>query len=335
MPPDYRTRHTSTVLKRAFGATVFGLADALAYGVSRDQLRQAVVAGLVQRTRRGCYVVPDPLGEGLPPQVRATLQRLHARAINSAVAGEFAAKWWQIDQMGRPGPPLILVERGSGVRQGMRNGVLIRHATLPEDHVVDAGEGIRYTSALRTGIDCARTLNPMSAFIVMNSAARRSLDPVTGAEPTLRHSSHEITERASDSEVRAEVRRLAALVRSQSRGHGVKVTESLIGLLDPRLETALESLSWWRFREWGIRLPTPQMWIAGASGRRYRVDFWFGHLIGEADGAVKYEVGGSLWNEKSRQTDLELAGHPCVRWGWKQMWGAPGTVKAALMRAAA
>ncbi|MFM9135559.1 MAG: DUF559 domain-containing protein [bacterium] len=96
---------------------------------------------------------------------------------------------------------------------------------------------------------------------------------------------------------------------------------------DPRLETALESVSWARFVEAGIDLPQPQASVRGASGTLWRADFLFGaRLIGECDGAIKYRDGMSLWHEKKRQSDLEAAGYVVVRWTWEEIVHRPGAV---------
>lgn len=219
------------------------------------------------------------------------------------------------------------------MRAGMRNGVLIRHAVLPESHIVKAADGTLYTSALRTGIDCARGLDPVSAFIVLNSALRRSLDHAIGRDGR-QLTSHQLTDLASDPEcARAAIAQLHAILRGCG-GHGLRAPRLAMRFVDPRLETALEGLSWWRFNERGFLIPVPQQWVRGASGCLYRVDFGCGRVVGEADGAVKYKDPKDLQQEKSRQTDIELGGHPVVRWGWIEMWHRPDSVIEALRRAA-
>lgn len=80
------------------------------------------------------------------------------------------------------------------------------------------------------------------------------------------------------------------------------------------------------------------MWVSGASGRSWRVDFLFGgRVIGECDGAVKYAETDSLWKERKRQADLEAAGYIVVRWTWEEIVYHPHAVLAriALARARA
>lgn len=170
---------------------------------------------------------------------------------------------------------------------------------------------------------------------MVNSAVRRSLDPTYADDSIGRLTAHELTSLASDRTLSREAIEQLDITLQRCRGHGLSSIGKVQHLVEPRLESALESLSWWRFASWGGPMPEPQVWIQGASGRRHRVDFTFGRLIGEADGAVKYVDSDSLWSEKQRQTDLELAGYSVVRWGWREMWHEPHLVAAALRRAAA
>jgi very-short-patch-repair endonuclease len=109
---------------------------------------------------------------------------------------------------------------------------------------------------------------------------------------------------------------------------------------DPRIETVLESISWNAFIDAELDLPTPQVTLVGASGRRWRVDFVFDdRVIGECDGAMKYGNADSLWREKKRQEDLEQAGYIVVRWTWEEImhrpWEVVERIRRALARAAA
>ncbi len=101
------------------------------------------------------------------------------------------------------------------------------------------------------------------------------------------------------------------------RGGG-RAVEAVI-LLDGSRETALESLSFARFVEWGIPLPVMQHEFWDDEGFVARVDFWwpeFG-LVGEADGRVKYaDRPDALWLEKRRELRLQRLGLRVVRWVW-------------------
>ena len=259
----------------------------------------------------------------LPPTVAIAISRLRQQGVEPIVAGGVAAQHWGMDSVGPIAPAILLAPSDRGVRPGFRSGVLIRHADLSQSHVVTGPLGLPFTTPVRTGIDCARGRDPLAAFIIVNSAARVTLGLRAGG---IRLSAHEITDLATDPDVRAGMQDLVRGVLSECRGHGLASIKAGVHLIEPRLETALESLSWWRFSEAGLTMPVPQQWVQGASGEMYRVDFDCGHVVGEADGRVKYANPQVLWEEKRRQTDIERGGHPVVRWIWDDMWRHPEQV---------
>ena len=362
MPPAAPTRLTAAVLREVFGTRPFTRHEARACGVTPDRLRQAVVAGVISRVHRGWYAVPDdtldiaastgipaglpgrpahhgdPLHEGISAAALAIFRDLDTRGAQPVLAGSLAAACWGLDTLGdhsgSPGSPaVILVAPGGGIRRGQRGPVLVRESLIDDSDIVRTADGLAITGALRTGLDCARGRDPVSAFIVTNSAVRRSLDPTPPRGDRVRLDSRRLTDRASDpSTAHAAVQAMRSAVE-RCDGRGLAVVARVIESIDPRLETALESLSWWRFHEWGLALPVPQQWVRGASGRRYRVDFDFGDRLGEADGLSKYAGPADLRAEKSRHMDLELGGRPLIRWGWVQMWRQPATVLHALTAA--
>lgn len=362
MRPTSPTRRTAAALAAAFGPSPFTRDAAVTIGISVDRLRQAVLGGLVVRIRRGWYVIPvtsadaedpadsppgrrvraasaDTWAERIAPTPLSVLLELRARDARPVLAGALAARWWGLDVVARdtrqPGPvPLILVPPDAGVRRGTHHGILIRSEELHPDDVVPLSPGIAVTSVLRTGLDCARHQDPIPAFIAVNSAMRRSLDSSGQFLEPVEAQQYRLTRLAGEPGAQqAAVRRmLEALDRTTRRG--LSAIPGLLDVAEPRLESALEALSWWRFHESGLVLPVPQQWIRGASGRRYRVDFDFGQALGEADGMGKYAHPAQLRAEKQRQLDIELVGKPVIRWGWHDMWGAPGRVIAVLLRAA-
>ncbi|MGI9195913.1 MAG: DUF559 domain-containing protein [Candidatus Nanopelagicales bacterium] len=151
-----------------------------------------------------------------------------------------------------------------------------------------------------------------------------------------RLSSHDLANIASDATAREAMVREAEEVLLQADVPSRKRAIPAIEASDPRIETALESLSWARFIAAGIGLPTPQARVRGASGIQWRVDFLFGdRVIGECDGAVKYQSGYTAWDEKRRQSDLEAAGYIVVRWTWHEILRHPDRVIARIARALA
>jgi hypothetical protein len=114
---------------------------------------------------------------------------------------------------------------------------------------------------------------------------------------------------------------LAAELEVCRRWPGLRAARDAIAFADERSESVLETRSRLLFRKWGLPDPVPQVRIGTASGRFVaRVDFYWDEfgVVGEADGAVKYDGSdpAPLHQEKMRQEileqDLELS---VVRWG--------------------
>lgn len=108
------------------------------------------------------------------------------------------------------------------------------------------------------------------------------------------------------------------------RWPGVRTAREAIALADPLSESPLESQSRLKFGKFGLPQPEPQVSIGNTAGQFVaRVDFYwdkFG-VVGEADGAVKYEGidVSPLHEEKKRQEALENLGLTVVRWGYADL----------------
>ena len=346
MSPTTPTRVTATQLHDTFHDLPFTSAEAEGIGVTPARLRQAFRSGLVRRVHRGWYAVTDMRGiasstpgsaPAVPPGALAIVRELEDRGAQPVIAGSLAARWWGLDVLsdrrGEQPPSVVLVSPKSAVRRGQRGGVLVRHAELVDIDIVRGSDGRAYTSALRTGVDCARGQSAINAFIVTNSAVRRSLDSRTPTGPNLHPDARHLTDLAAQASLAATATEALRSLLNRTSGYGLSAVRYIVDHIDPRLESALESLSWWRFHEFGLALPSPQQWVRGASGRRYRVDFDFGDIVGECDGLSKYAQAADLRSEKERQMDIELSGRPVVRWGWQHMWRHPDRVIGALQRA--
>lgn len=258
--------------------------------------------------------------------------------------------------------PTLYVDPTSGVREGFRDGVRIVHASLaPVDiwgpvaepgrsvavglpgasGVAAPAQGPLVCMPLRTAVDLTRhlALSEPAAVAALSAAQRRHaalLDgwvPVMGAHADAGHVVHRseqgkaesrLTDRLQDPVLREALREdlMGAVLRAPHRG--LRHVRGALAFVDPRLETALEGISWARMCRSGLPLPCLQHWVTGASGRRYRVDFFWPELrlIGEADGAVKYRSAADVMAEKDRHADLGDAGHALVRWTWRDAWVA-------------
>lgn len=101
-------------------------------------------------------------------------------------------------------------------------------------------------------------------------------------------------------------------------------------------QSPLESIS--RIRLVRLGLPEPDLQVAfhDESGLVGYADMWWPDLgvIGEADGAMKYDAPGKLVAEKRREDRLRALGVAVVRWGWSDIMSRPHVVAAQIRRAA-
>ncbi|NHC15389.1 type IV toxin-antitoxin system AbiEi family antitoxin domain-containing protein [Motilibacter deserti] len=199
-----------------------------------------------------------------------------------------------------------------------RRGYRLHVAPLPVEHRDTAAHGVSRTALARTVVDVARRL-PLEEAVVVADAAL-----------------------ASGKVSRAEV---AAVLEWMQRWPGTAAARRTLDSADPRSESPGESLGRVRIVELGYAVDL-QVRVSGLSGRVYRVDFVIdGIVIGEFDGKAKYtdpamlrgrDPSAVLVAEKLRQEDLEDAGWPVVRFGWRDAHD-PATLRrkidAALARA--
>ena len=87
----------------------------------------------------------------------------------------------------------------------------------------------------------------------------------------------------------------------------------------------LESYSLGLMRLAGV--PSPELQARfDVDGYRYYVDFFWPDqgLIGEADGATKYDAAGrAQFEERRRQARLQSLGFDVMRWGWPEVYPNP------------
>ena len=128
-----------------------------------------------------------------------------------------------------------------------------------------------------------------------------------------------------------------------SRWPGTRQARRAVALLDPRSESAGESVSRVRLHEEGLPVPELQQDIYGQDGRFVaRVDFCWKEqrTIGEFDGKIKYgrllkpgqSIEDVLFEEKRREDALRDLGWQIVRWLWRDLY-RPGVIKDRVVRA--
>ena len=365
---------TAALLRATFGTATFITAAAEAAGVPRHRLHSATRAGLVVRLRQGIYRLPyerdsgsksrrvedgdegmtrpsSATGEGRHPalstadelRLRDRLEGFLRDGIPASIGERTAARLCDVELWGIPTEryPIIVVPRGSA-RRGSCGGITIIERDIESRHrtTTDGPDPLPLVDPLQAALQVAAMprIDMAARVAVVNSGMRRQLahsEQLTGPEAEARLSSYFSEPRVCRA-LLLQAHHRAATIDVQHR----RTLLEAVSRADPRIETVLESISWNAFIDAELDLPTPQVTIVGASGRRWRVDFLFGdRVIGECDGAVKYGNADSLWREKKRQEDLEQAGYIVVRWTWEEImhrpWEVVERIRRALARAAA
>jgi len=280
--------------------------------LTKSGLEHAVTRGRLVRLRRDLYVSADSYAaaDSSPSAARARLRQhsvAAALAVRDAAASHRSGAvlsgvpiWsWQSQR------PCITVP------QGRDTGGLASHAhraRLPAEHVVDGR--VPRTALRRTILDLAREHGVADAVVAGDFALHEGW--VTPDE-------------------------LRGTAADCGRFPGIKRARRVIDLLDPRMESPLESVSRLVLRSISFPEPTPQVNIYSLDGRFLgRVDnYWdeFG-VAGEVDGREKYDGEASLWDEKRRQDELEDAGLVIVRWGMPEV-RSPASLRPKLYAAVA
>lgn len=186
-----------------------------------------------------------------------------------------------------------------------RTGLHIYTTPMTLEEITEI-DGVAVTTLARTAIDLSRSQPLPKALIVIDSALRLGLPREA----------------------------LLQQIGRQSGWCGMQSVARALPLGTPASESPLESESRGRFIDAGLPRPTLQAELRGASGRRYRVDFFweqFG-LIGEADGWGKFGVSDSerqtaFRREKLREDDLRNAGYRMVRWTFQTLGSAIALIR--------
>lgn len=321
MPPRIGSTTTQNTLRAAFGTDPFTAHQARGVGVTRYQLESAYTADKIHRLKRGVYIVDEPPRRTLFRHHHANLE---ARSVPSVLGERSAAEVWRIPVLGRNGPlppsrPTFWVP-AAPVRPGLRGGIHYIVGDIPARHRVVLDDGLVVTNPLRTAIDVVRLerLSRPFALPTLTAGLRRQWAIDEGAKLD---DEAEVTRAMQEPAMRQRYTDLMSLMLAEIPRWGRRSVVRCLPDADPRLETALEALSWGRFIEAGVPLPIPQVWLQGSSGRWYRVDFWWPNLglIGEADGMGKYGEVAALHSEKVRHLDLEAPGRTVLRWGWSHV----------------
>ncbi|TFV86417.1 type IV toxin-antitoxin system AbiEi family antitoxin domain-containing protein [Blastococcus sp. CT_GayMR16] len=281
------------VAERQYG--VFTAVDARRAGYGHPEIRHLCASGRWHRLRRGIYVTADELARADTGSRRHRLECLAVLLAldrpTAAISHLSAARLWGVPLRRQQASDVRLTDPAHG-RRG--SGFLVTRAPLGPDEIGTRG-ALRFTTAARTLIDCARDWPLEDAVVAMDAGV--------------------LTGKVTPAEL------LDAAARSR-RWPGGRQAERALSLTDGRAESPLETRG--RLRIVGSGLPSPELQVEIRVGGRLIavVDAWFDEaaVAVEFDGRVKYTDpwrGRSpeqvLWDEKRREDELRALDIGVVR----------------------
>ena len=119
----------------------------------------------------------------------------------------------------------------------------------------------------------------------------------------------------------AATRTMQELVQIRSGWPGMRAVDRAFATATGLCDSALESFSLGLIVDSGLPRPEQQVRFE-VDGYVYYVDFLWRdrRLIGEADGALKYDSNGrAQFDERRRQARLQSLGFEVMRWGWPEL----------------
>ncbi|WP_245927588.1 endonuclease domain-containing protein [Nocardioides silvaticus] len=212
-------------------------------GISRHELRRLVRDGDVRVVVRGVYAAAT-LEDTV--EVRAAAVAL-VSAPGHVVRDRTAAWLHGVDMLlysEHDAPPPVETCALRGNQPSQRDGVDGRTRDLvPRDIMLL--HGLRVTTPLRTALDLGCVLHRRDAMAALDAICRR----------------HGITKE-----------QLVIEVARYRRRRGVVQLRELVGLVEPRAESARESWMRLAIHDAGLPAPEPQYWVVVDGEPRYRID---------------------------------------------------------------
>lgn len=262
----------------------------------RNQLAAAARAGEVVRVRRGAYCAPDQIrvaGPSSAPQEErkkalARLGALHSQLRADHVFGHTSAALLLGCRIWRTPAETHVYQRYRA--SGHAAADVRRHAWTIRPEDITAASGLPVTSLVRTVVDCARTLHPLDALVIADSALAMG------------------------------IRRTALLevLAAQPGRRGKRRARRVIELADPGAQSAWETWVRYEILRCGLPRPTTQMPVRTGAGL-FHTDLGYERwALGiEFDGRVKYRPSGvrpdhdpaqEYLDEKARADAIRHAG---------------------------
>jgi hypothetical protein len=289
-------------------------AEALADGMSDDELARRVRRGELVRLQRGTYAsgpLPDATAELHATVVIATVAglRLPGAVSHLSAAVLHGLPTWNV-RFDRVHVTRRPPANGSGTRR-----VHLHVARLDDDEVTELN-GLAVTDLARTAVDVARTLPFEQAVVIVDAALATRIT-----------TTEQLTDRLG---------RMGAVP-------GVRRAARVVSFADGRSESVGESRSRVLMKRLGLPAPDLQVKLLRTDGSAMaRCDFgWREHrTVGEFDGRVKYgrllrpgqQPGDAVFEEKVREDAIRDDGHSVARWIWREL-STPAVIGDRLRRA--
>lgn len=284
---------------------VFLRRELLDLGYDDKAIRRAVRSGAWHRVRQGAYVFADAWHTLTPEEQYGVRGRAALRQARTEVAlshtsalQEAGDTFWDLDLTD------VHLSRTDG-RSGRREAGVRQHRGLLLPGDLDQVNRLRLTSATRTALDISTVADTERALVVVNA---------------LLHDGRTTPEA------------LQARYALMERWPHTLGTDLVLRLADGRIESVLESRTFFALWRGGVPKPEPQFEIQHPSGRPLAaVDFAWPERKAflECDGKAKYlrlrrrdeTIDEVILREKRRQDRIcELTGWICIRVTWADLY---------------
>lgn len=287
-------------------------------------LRTALHSGRLLALRRGVYIDSTAWpGE----EAGRHLLLAHAEQVanpSAVLSHQSAALAWHL-----PNPDVVrwwtMPVAVTLPREGhsCRTGRTVHHVgPLPSDQVALDHDGFAATTPARTAVDLVAGLELPSALVLLDAATRRACQ------------SFMVNPRRRDLANPRLVGAARELLRAAAATQGVVRLNRAIAMANPLRESAAESISAGHFIVAGLPMPVFQAEIRTRLGVFYPDCYWpeFG-VVGECDGAVKYDNPRGFVDEKRREQALRDTVPGMVRWLAEEAMFTPWVMVDRVIRA--
>ena len=299
--------------QKARVARLMTTAELLAGGWSERRIRTLAKRGDLIAIGRGVYADGDKARKLLSlsggDQLLAVAAAVAVVGRGAVLSHQSAAYLHKVDVLGRPDSHDTTVALTCPAHRGRRgrNGIQIHTASLSADQVTEV-IGLPVTTAARTVVDLARTLEFRAGVVAADSALHQRL--VTKAD-------------------------LLAQIAGCPRWRGARRAAEVVEFADGLAESPLESIARVVFRDRGLPAPQLQAWFGAGFDDSVRVDFYWPkyRTVAEVDGALKYSDPMRARAQLRRDSWLRGQGLEVVHFDWQEIIGAPDAVAAAIRTA--